>query len=136
MILQEHGVRECYRGLVPILLRNGPSNALFFGLRGPLKDILPQAESPAAHLLSDFVCGGLLGAFLGVLFYPLNVVKSRAQAQIGGNFPSGREVLAAILKERGGRVVLLFRGVHLNYHRSVLSWGIINATYELLLKVL
>ncbi|XP_067106780.1 mitochondrial nicotinamide adenine dinucleotide transporter SLC25A51 [Osmerus mordax] len=136
MLLQEHGVRECYRGLVPILLRNGPSNALFFALRGPLKDLLPQADSHAAHLLSDFVCGGLLGAFLGVLFYPLNVVKSRAQAQIGGHFPSGREVLAAILKERGGRVVLLFRGVHLNYHRSVLSWGIINATYELLLKVL
>lgn len=135
-LLAEYGVRECYRGLVPILLRNGPSNVLFFGLRGPIKEQLPEATNKAGDLVNDFVCGGLLGAGLGIMFYPLNVVKSRAQSQVGGAFKPCREVLLTVWRERGGSLAMLFRGAHLNYHRSLLSWGIINATYELLLKLL
>ncbi|XP_026213135.1 solute carrier family 25 member 51 [Anabas testudineus] len=135
-LVTEYGVRECYRGLVPILLRNGPSNVLFFGLRGPIKEKLPEAKSRAGHLVNDFVCGGLLGAGLGIMFYPLNVVKSRAQSQVGGAFRPCTEVLLTVWRERGGSLAKLFRGAHLNYHRSLLSWGIINATYELLLKVI
>ncbi|XP_037316660.1 mitochondrial nicotinamide adenine dinucleotide transporter SLC25A51-like [Pungitius pungitius] len=133
-LLTEYGVRECYRGLVPILLRNGPSNVFFFGLRGPIKEQLPDASSRAGHMVNDFVCGGLLGAALGIMFYPLNVVKSRAQSRVGGAFQPCREVLLTVWRERGGSMAMLFRGAHLNYHRSLLSWGIINATYELLLK--
>lgn len=135
VLLKQHGFQELYRGMVPILLRNGPSNALFFGLRGPLKDLLPKAETKAGHLVNDFICGAILGAGLGVAFYPLNVVKSHAQAKIGGEFQSCRTVLVAVLRERDGKVSRLFRGVHLNFQRSVFSWGIINATYELLLKM-
>lgn len=135
-LVTEYDVRECYRGLVPILLRNGPSNVLFFGLRGPIKEKLPQASSWAGHLVNDFVCGGLLGAGLGIMFYPLNVVKSRAQSQVGGAFRPFKEVLLTVWRERGGSLAMLFRGAHLNYHRSLLSWGIINATYELLLKLI
>ncbi|CAL8267008.1 unnamed protein product [Boreogadus saida] len=135
-LLSEHGVRECYRGLVPVLLRNGPSNVLFFGLRGPIKEQLPQASSGLGHITIDFVCGGVLGAGLGIMFYPLNVAKSRAQSQVGGEFRSCGEVLQTVWRERGGSVAKLFRGAQLNYHRSLISWGIINATYELLLKVM
>ncbi|KAM6953547.1 solute carrier family 25 member 51b [Aplochiton taeniatus] len=135
-LLSEYGYRECYRGLVPVLLRNGPSNVLFFGLRGPIKEQLPEASSRVGHMVNDFVCGGVLGAALGIMFYPLNVVKSRAQSQVGGAFRPCSEVLLTVWRERGGSLALLFRGAHLNYHRSLLSWGIINATYELLLKVI
>ncbi|XP_029021636.1 solute carrier family 25 member 51b [Betta splendens] len=135
-LVTEYGVKECYRGLMPILLRNGPSNVLFFGLRGPIKEQLPEASSRGGHLVNDFVCGGLLGAGLGIMFYPLNVVKSRAQSQVGGAFRPCSEVLLTVWRERGGRLTMLFRGAHLNYHRSLLSWGIINATYELLLKLI
>lgn len=135
-LLSEYGVRECYRGLVPILLRNCPSNVLFFGLRGPIKEQLPEATSRAGNLVNDFVCGGLLGAALGIMFYPLNVVKSRAQSKVGGSFQPCSEVLLTVWRERGGSLAMLFRGAHLNYHRSLLSWGIINATYELLLKIM
>ncbi|TRY89808.1 hypothetical protein DNTS_018558 [Danionella cerebrum] len=134
-LLRDYGIRECYRGLVPVLLRNGPSNVFFFGLRGPIKQVLPDAQTRVGHMANDFVCGGLLGAALGIMFYPLNVVKSRAQAQVGGKFVPCHQVLMTVWQERGGSVVLLFRGATLNYHRSLLSWGIINATYELLLKV-
>ncbi|KAJ7335219.1 hypothetical protein JRQ81_013160 [Phrynocephalus forsythii] len=134
--LREHGPREYYRGLVPILLRNGPSNALFFGLRGPIKQCLPEATTYSTHLINDFICGGLLGAMLGFLFFPLNVVKARMQSQIGGEFQSFSKVFMKIWLERDRKVTHLFRGAHLNYHRSLISWGIINATYEFLLKLL
>ncbi|XP_043915309.1 mitochondrial nicotinamide adenine dinucleotide transporter SLC25A51 [Protopterus annectens] len=135
-MLKEYGLREYYRGLVPILLRNGPSNALFFGLRGPIKQRLPEANTYSTHLINDFICGGLLGAMLSFMFYPINVVKTRMQSQIGGDFQTFPKVFMKIWTERDRKLTHLFRGAHLNYHRSIMSWGIINATYELLLKLL
>ncbi|XP_077331435.1 mitochondrial nicotinamide adenine dinucleotide transporter SLC25A51-like [Lithobates pipiens] len=134
-VLRPYGFREYYRGLIPILVRNGPSNALFFGLRKPIKQCLPEAKGYSANLINDFICGGLLGAMLGFLFFPLNVVKARMQSKIGGEFVSFGKILMTIWTERDGKLTHLFRGAHLNYHRSILSWGIINATYELLLKL-
>ncbi|XP_007897184.1 mitochondrial nicotinamide adenine dinucleotide transporter SLC25A51 [Callorhinchus milii] len=134
--LRSYGFKEYYRGLVPILLRNGPSNAFFFGLRGPIKEFLPETTSYSANMLNDFICGGLLGALLGVIFFPINVVKARMQSQVGGEFQTFSSVFRKIWFERDGKLSLLLRGVHLNYHRSILSWGIINATYELLLKLI
>ncbi|XP_055461288.1 mitochondrial nicotinamide adenine dinucleotide transporter SLC25A51 [Psammomys obesus] len=133
--LRSHGIAEYYRGLVPILLRNGFGNVLFFGLRGPIKEHLPTATSHSAHLVNDFICGGVLGAMLGFLSFPINVVKARIQSQIGGPFQSLPMVFKTIWLERDRKLINLFRGAHLNYHRSLISWGIINATYEFLLKI-
>lgn len=44
VIIAENGFRELYRGLVPVLLRNGPSNAVFFILREEAQK-LPQGVS-------------------------------------------------------------------------------------------
>ncbi|OBS58122.1 hypothetical protein A6R68_10744, partial [Neotoma lepida] len=62
--LRCHGIAEYYRGLVPILFRNGFSNVLFFGLRGPIKEHLPTATTNSEHLVNDFICGGVLGAMI------------------------------------------------------------------------
>ena len=37
----------------------------------------------------------------------------------------------AVYEQRDGRLRALYRGVHVNYSRSFLSWGIINACYNL-----
>ncbi|KAG8130344.1 putative Solute carrier family 25 member 51 isoform X1 protein, partial [Naja naja] len=105
-VLREHGAREYYRGLVPILLRNGPSNALFFGLRGPIKQCLPEATTYSTHLINDFICGGVLGAMLGFMFFPVNVVKARMQSQIGGEFQSFSTVFMKIWVELEHRTIL------------------------------
>uniref|UniRef100_A0A8C5XIH4 Solute carrier family 25 member 51 n=1 Tax=Microcebus murinus TaxID=30608 RepID=A0A8C5XIH4_MICMU len=136
--LKYHGIREYYQGLVPILFHNGLSNVslfFFFGLRGPIKTLhLPTAMSHSANLLNNFICGGLLGAMLGFLFFPVNVVKTRIQTQTGGEFQSFPKVFKKIWLERDRKVTNLFGGAHLNYHWSLISWGIINATYEFLLR--
>ncbi|CAK6432227.1 unnamed protein product [Pipistrellus nathusii] len=134
--LKCYGVGEYYRGLIPILLRNGLSNVLFFGLRGPIKEQLPAVTTRSGHVATDFICGGLLGAMLGVLSFPINVVKIRMQSEIGGEFQSFPKVFKIIWLERDRKLTNLFRGAHLNYHRTIISWGIINASYEFLLKVI
>ncbi|KAA0174333.1 hypothetical protein FNF27_04125 [Cafeteria roenbergensis] len=129
--LRPLGVREYYRGLVPILLRNGPSSVLFFTLRGPVRDVIPAKPSRFWDVLRDFVSGAVLGATISTVFFPINVAKSVMQAQLGGKFPGVVETIRRVKQERGGwRGV--FRGVHINYTRSLVSWGIINSTYEIL----
>lgn len=44
-VLVNYGFRELYRGMVPILIRNGPSNSMFFILREEISDILPRKVS-------------------------------------------------------------------------------------------
>lgn len=133
-VISGYGFRELYRGTSAVLLRNGPSNAIFFGLRDKLKQSLPAAESKAGEALNAFISGAGLGAFLSTMFFPLNVVKARMQTRLGGPFPGIRETFELVYDERGRRWKRMFRGVHINYTRSFLSWGIINAVYELLKK--
>jgi hypothetical protein len=170
--LAVHGPRELYRGFTAILLRNAPSNALWFSLRTPLRESLPErppwesredgvragwsatAPAPATatsardagaaappvllshgphvgwNIFRDFVSGAVLGAGISTLFFPLGVIKSVTQLEIGTPRHKGvLETAAAIVRERG--VQGLYRGVHGNVARSLLSWGIINSVYEL-----
>lgn len=131
-VISRCGVRELYRGTSAILLRNGPSNIIFFGLRDKLKHSLPQPKSEAGELLNAFISGAGLGAFLSTLFFPVNVIKAKMQTRLGGHFPGVRETFGLVFEERDFKWRKMFRGVHINYTRSFLSWGIINAVYELL----
>jgi len=132
-----YGVHEYYRGLSAVLLRNGPSNAVFFLLRSEMKQLMPPAaKSTAADVAEDFICGGILGAAISTIFFPTNVVKVRMQSRVGGKFESFLAALSIVYNERNRSVALMFRGVHFNCIRSLLSWGVINAAYELLKQLL
>lgn len=131
---QSHGIKEFYRGVSACFIRNGFSNVLFFGLREPVKNRLLSHNSKMRPFFSDFMSGAILGAFLSTIFYPLNVVKTRMQARVGGEHVGIHETFQVIFKEREHSWRRMFRGVHINFTRSLLSWGIINATYELLMK--
>lgn len=128
-----YGFREYYRGLSAILLRNGPSNIIFFGVREPLRESLPS-HLDRLSLLADFLSGACLGAFISTVMYPINTTKTHMQKVLGGEFLSFRRVFLQLLKERGPRG--MFRGVHINYTRSFMSWGIINMSYSILMDML
>ena len=83
---------------------------------------------------ADFVSGACLGAFISTVFYPVNTTKTHMQKTLGGDFQSFRRVFRHLLKERGAWG--MFRGVHVNYTRSFMSWGIINMSYSWLLDLL
>lgn len=129
--LYPYGIKEYYRGLTAILLRNGPSNVLFFTLRKPLRELFPPAKENEAlwNMTRDFFSGAMLGAFLSTTFFPLNVVKTVMQAKYNEPYQSVLYTLKETLRERKG-ITGLFRGVQINFTRSLLSWGIINTSYE------
>ena len=131
--LRMYGIKEYYRGMSAILLRNGPSNAIFFGFRGYLKEKFPEAETSVENTLQDFICGAILGATISTLFYPLAVVKMNMQRHVGGEFWGVKQTLQDILNRRSGRLSKLYRGAFMNCSRAVVSWGIINASFEILL---
>lgn len=91
------------------------------------------------HYLSNknnHILGAILGASISTLFFPINVVKHRLQSTIGTPFQSPLAVFRIVWNERHGSIKELYRGVTLNYTRSLLAWGITNSVYEILLKLL
>lgn len=134
--LRIYGVKEYYRGLTPILMRNGPSNVMFFGLKSTVKNVVPPSESWVGNLVEHFISGALIGAFISTIFYPINVIKIKMQSSCGTKYISFSEACRLTYLERDRSLRKMFYGVHMNYTRAFLSWGIINASYELLKKAL
>jgi len=129
----EHGIREYYRGLSAVLIRNGPSNVIFFFSREYVKNSLPSEwteKNKWTSGLTDFFCGACTGALISTIFYPVNVTKTHMQLVIGGKHLSFLKVFRDLMRKRGLKG--MFAGVHVNYTRSFLSWGIINYMYEVI----
>lgn len=131
-LLSRYGVQECYRGFVPIIYRNGLSNLTFFTLRDKSKEIMGGKES----FLKNFISGALSGALTSTFFYPLNVIKIHMQTKVGGNFDKISVALRELYVARDRSIINFYKGVHLNYMRSFISWGVINASYDFLKKIL
>ncbi|CAI5739414.1 unnamed protein product [Hyaloperonospora brassicae] len=133
--INKYGLKEHYRGLSAILCRNGPGNILFFGLREPLRQAFPRGDTTAATMTNDFICGATLGAIISTFTFPINVARTRMQSVYGQPFIGPWEALQLTYRERGCSVRKLYRGVQMNFFRSLLSWGIINSTYEKLKSI-
>ncbi|XP_018325753.2 solute carrier family 25 member 51 [Agrilus planipennis] len=131
----EYGVKEYYRGLVPILLRNGPSNVLFFVIREELHERFHDDKRLPRSVI-NFLSGAAIGIILSALFYPLNVAKITMQSQLGGEFHGLIHAMKHMYQMRGGKIRYLYYGLHTNVMRACLSWGIINSAYETLKKIL
>lgn len=132
----QHGLIELFRGATPILYRNTTSSALFFCLRDPLRCRLQSLggdkENKLVRLAHNFLSGAAIGGMCSTAVYPINVVKTRMQSKLGGTMESFSRTFVIVYRERG---LGIYRGIHLNLIRSVLSWGIINAAYESLLRL-
>ncbi|XP_055676952.1 mitochondrial nicotinamide adenine dinucleotide transporter SLC25A51 [Lutzomyia longipalpis] len=131
-----YGFRELYRGLLPILFRNGPSNSVFFVLREEAHARLPHRDNSLYQSIQEFFAGALIGAFTSSVFYPLNVVKVYMQSTIGGPYVNFVPVLIHIYKERGCKWRNVYKGVSINCTRAFFSWGIMNMAYEQIKKMI
>lgn len=132
--LRFYGLKEYYRGFLPILYRNGPSNACFFIMRDEIlmkcEMKLPNCDTVFRKSVLYFLVGAVTGATVSSVFYPLNVVKMRMQRRLGGDFDSIIEVLKRIYIERGSRVLNIYRGLGTNCIRAFFSWGVVTASHE------
>ncbi|CAI4225962.1 unnamed protein product [Auanema sp. JU1783] len=138
--IKGYGYREYYRGFSVVMARNSLSNSLFFTFREPFKQMVLRSELPLPNnvlqIVADFISGAVLGASISTLFYPLNVVKNHMQSKVGAQFENPFKVFTEIWKERNASIRGLYLGVHLNFTRSLLAWGITNSVYELLRRLM
>ncbi|XP_030751206.1 solute carrier family 25 member 51 [Sitophilus oryzae] len=128
--LRKFGIGEYYRGLTPILLRNGPSNAGFFILREEVQCYVPHYNNEIIRTSAEFLCGAMIGVLLSSIFYPLNVLKVAMQSKIGGAYENPWKVLLQVYRDRGGKIRYIYHGVQMNCTRAFLSWGVMNTAYE------
>lgn len=115
---------------------------MFFGCREPLHNFFlkfSRANKKKNHLIeltSHFVVGALLGATISSFTFPLNVLKTRIQSNLGGPFESPVRAFGQLFAERNKHWKEVYRGVHLNFTRSMLTWGITNCVFELFKRLL
>lgn len=86
--------------------------------------------------LHQFFSGAIIGAFVSSIFYPLNVMKVVIQAKVGGPHEGMFSVLRNIYIDRGRSMKNVYKGLSMNCVRAFFSWGIMNAAYENLRKVI
>ena len=136
LMYQQYGLIEYYRGFTLILIRNSLSNMIFFACRKPMKDLLPEPSNDIQHSIYDFLSGGLLGALLSTLTYPINVLKNIQQSELGGQYERPWRIVRSVYEQRGNSIKEFYIGAKWNFLRSLVSWGIINSTYEYYLNSL
>lgn len=135
-VWRNYGIKELYRGLSPIILRNGPSNSMFFVMREEVAERLPAHENSVTQTVQEFLAGALIGAIISSIFYPLNVIKVSMQSTMGTSSIGISEALLNVYNERGRKIRNVYKGVSVNCSRAFISWGIMNTAYEHIKKFL
>lgn len=140
-ILRREGLRGIYRGLSITVLRDAPSHGFYFWTYEYMREQLHPGcrKNGQESLQTMLVAGGLAGVASWVCCYPLDVVKTRLQAQS----PSPSSVLKyngivdcfyKSVKADGYSV--LWRGLGAAVARAFVVNGAIFAAYEVALRCL
>lgn len=126
-IIKNHGLRELYRGYIPCLIRNTVGNCFYFGIREPIAHYL-ENDLKWSKRITQFITGCILGAIVSIVNFPLNVMKTNMQKEIHSNISLMRMFKIIYIQRYG--LIGIYRGISMTLIRSILSWGIINLTYE------
>ncbi|VAH59160.1 unnamed protein product [Triticum turgidum subsp. durum] len=140
-IMRREGLRGIYRGLTVTALRDAPSHGVYFWTYEYARERLhPGCRSTGQESLATMlVSGGLAGVASWVCCYPLDVVKSRLQAQTQTHPPSPRyrgvvDCFRKSVREEG--LPVLWRGLGTAVARAFVVNGAIFSAYELALRFL
>ncbi|XP_077220043.1 mitochondrial substrate carrier family protein [Tasmannia lanceolata] len=142
-IIRKEGIRGMYRGLLTTVLRDAPSHGVYFWTYEYTREWLHPGcrKSGQESLRTMLVAGGLAGVASWVCCYPLDVVKSRLQAQSQSKLdqtpPKYRGIIDCFRKsvqEEGYAV--LWRGLGTAVARAFVVNGAIFSAYEIALRCL
>ncbi|XP_052766990.1 solute carrier family 25 member 45-like isoform X2 [Mya arenaria] len=132
-IIRSQGVRGMYRGTITQMYRDVPASASYFLVFEYCSYYSHKHLSFLNSQLIDFVSGGLAGVLSWTLITPLDVLKSRVQADVKGNMYSGLwDCAGKSIKQEGIRV--LFRGYSAVATRAFLVNSVTLLVYVELLK--
>lgn len=88
-IIRARGLRGMYRGYVSQLYRDIPASASYFAIF-EFASFYSHKHLPYLNSqFINFVAGGLAGVLSWTLIMPLDVIKSRVQADVKGNLYKG-----------------------------------------------
>ena len=117
-----------YRAFLPITVRNALGSSLYFGLKAPMSNTV--GEQGFSPLVSSFITGALSSMAVSLALYPMAVLVSNMQAQVGGEAEGVGACWRMLWRSRQRSVALLYRGGSLIILRSCVTWGIGTAIYD------
>jgi solute carrier family 25 citrate transporter 1 len=130
-IVQQEGIRGIYRGLFPVMMRQGGNSAVRFTTYSTLKQFVQGTARPGQNLPSSITFG--IGAVAGLVTVyttmPLDVIKTRMQSlHAREQYRNSFHCAYRIFTEEG--LLRFWAGTTPRLARLVLSGGITFSVYE------
>jgi len=137
-ITKNEGIRGIYKGIVPLLWRNGIWNGTYFGIIYTLKKHLWVPESKQSELGRNFLSGLIAGGLATTANTPFDVVKSRMQnVKVGAptEYKTVFGTLMHIFSKEGG-IKALWKGYIPRMYRLGPGGGIMLVAFDFISDLL
>ncbi|XP_020955388.1 solute carrier family 25 member 47 isoform X2 [Sus scrofa] len=134
-VAREEGLRGLYKGSSALLLRDGHSFATYFLSYAILCEWLTPAGRSQPDVLGVLVAGGCAGVLAWAVATPMDVIKSRLQADGQGQrrYRGLLHCVVTSVREEGPQV--LFKGLSLNCCRAFPVNMAVFVAYEVVLRL-
>ncbi|GAB5364260.1 hypothetical protein AAMO2058_000954600 [Amorphochlora amoebiformis] len=134
-ISREEGIPALYHGISATMIGVAPYAGIKFGsyelMKKGMRDVLGVEEKDLPTVLR-VAAGSSAGLFALTFIYPFDVIRRRYQTHRGGSkYPSVWAALTTILREEGISRGL-YRGLSLNYIKTLPNVAIYMSLYDLL----
>nr|XP_020511224.1 mitochondrial carnitine/acylcarnitine carrier protein-like [Labrus bergylta] len=117
-LYKEQGLRSVYKGTVLTLIRDVPSNGLYFMTYEYLKNFLTPEGQRVSQLSTPniILAGGIAGILNWTIALPPDVLKSNFQTAAEGKYRGLLDVLRTLLREEGPKA--LYKGFNAVFLRA------------------
>lgn len=132
--VRSHGLRSgLFRGFGVTFLRDCPNIGIYFWSYEYVKSLLSGGrllvgDSQVASNAAVLLAGGTAGILSWALSYPIDVVKTRLQADTTGMYRNARHALMLSVKQHGYRI--LFQGFGACMYRAFLVNAVTFVAFE------
>lgn len=140
-ILKAEGIKGIYRGFVITVLRDAPAHGVYFWTYEYMREQFHPGcrKNGQENLRTMLTAGGLAGVASWLCCYPLDVVKTRLQAQTPSSssplkYKGILDCFRRSVKEEG--YCVLWRGLGTAVARAFVVNGAVFAAYEIALRCL
>ncbi|KAF8064272.1 mitochondrial tricarboxylate transporter [Lyophyllum atratum] len=136
-IIRQEGLSGIYRGLFPVMMRQGANSAVRFTTYSTLKQFVQGTARPGQPLPSaiTFTIGGIAGLVTVYTTMPLDVIKTRMQSlEARAQYRNSFHCAYRIFTEEG--ILRFWTGTTPRLARLVLSGGIVFTVYENIIKAI
>lgn len=129
-IVGAQGMRGIYRGLGITVMRDAPAHGVYFWTYEYMRERLHPGcrKSGQERMRTMVVAGGLAGVASWICCYPLDVVKTRIQAQSTSRYSGILDCFATSVRQEGYSV--LWRGLGTAVARAFVVNGAVFTAYE------